>query len=98
MTIGEWAARLRYRYVPDHVVGEVLGRGWMDNVIPVTLLIALAIFLATAIPNFTAIGNISDISRQIGEFGLIVVGLTIVMLAGGLDLGVGFAFGVAEAA
>ena len=42
MTIGEWAARLRYRYVPDHVVGEVLGRRWMDNVIPVTLLIALS--------------------------------------------------------
>ena len=34
MTIGEWAARLRYRYVPDHIVGEVLGRRWMDNVIP----------------------------------------------------------------
>ena len=41
MTIGEWAARLHYRYVPDHVVGEVLGRSWMDNVIPVILLAAL---------------------------------------------------------
>ena len=96
MTIGEWAARLRYRYVPDHVVGEVLGRRWMDNVIPVTLLVALAIFLATAIPNFTAVGNISDISRQIGEFGLIVVGLTIVMLAGGIDLSVGSNFALAN--
>ena len=96
MTIGEWAARLRYRYVPDHVVGEVLGRRWMDNVIPVTLLIALAIFLATAIPNFTAVGNISDISRQIGEFGLIVVGLTVVMLAGGIDLSVGSNFALAN--
>ena len=96
MTIGEWAGRLRYRYVPDHVVGEVLGRGWMDNVIPVTLLIALAIFLATTIPNFTAAGNISDISRQIGEFGLIVVGLTIVMLAGGIDLSVGSNFALAN--
>ena len=43
MTIGDWAARLRYRYVPDHLVGEVLGRRWMDNVIPVTLLFALTI-------------------------------------------------------
>jgi ribose transport system permease protein len=68
----------------------------MDNVIPVTLLIALAIFLATAIPNFTAVGNISDISRQIGEFGLIVVGLTIVMLAGGIDLSVGSNFALAN--
>ena len=96
MTIGEWAARLRYRYVPDHVVGEVLGRRWMDNVIPVTLLVALAIFLATAIPNFTTVGNISDVSRQIGEFGLIVIGMTIVMLAGGIDLSVGSNFALAN--
>jgi ribose transport system permease protein len=96
MTIGEWAARLRYRYVPDHVVGEVLGRRWMDNVIPVALLIALAVYLATAIPNFLSAGNISDISRQIGEFGLIVIGLTIVMLAGGIDLSVGSNFALAN--
>src|ERR1700677_2258039 len=96
MTIGEWAGRLRYRYVPDHVVGEVLGRGWMDNVIPVTLLIALAIFLATTIPNFTAAGNISDTARQIGEFGLLVIGMTIVMLAGGIDLSVGSNFALAN--
>ena len=60
MTIGEWAGRLRYRYVPDHLVGEVLGRRWVDNVIPVGLLIALTLYLATAIPNFVSAGNISD--------------------------------------
>ena len=96
MTIGEWAARLRYRYVPDHVVGEVLGRRWMDNVIPVALLIALAIYLAAAIPSFVSVGNISDISRQIGEFGLIVIGLSIVMMAGGIDLSVGSNFALAN--
>ena len=89
MTIGDWAARLRYRYVPDHLVGEVLGRRWMDNVIPVTLLVALTIYLTATIPNFTSLGNLSDTSRQIGEFGLIVIGMTIVMLGGGIDLSVG---------
>src|SRR6202161_1722146 len=96
MTLGEWAARLRYRYVPDHIVGEVLGRRWMDNVIPVTLLLALSIYLIATIPNFAAYGNLSDISRQIGEFGLIVIGMTIVMLAGGIDLSVGSNFALAN--
>jgi ribose transport system permease protein len=96
MTIGEWAARLRYRYVPDHIVGEVLGRRWMDNVIPVALLLALTIYLTTAIPNFVSPGNLSDVSRQIGEFGLIVIGMTIVMLAGGIDLSVGSNFALAN--
>ncbi|MGO9757986.1 MAG: ABC transporter permease [Roseiarcus sp.] len=96
MTIGEWASRLRYRYVPDHIVGEVLGRRWMDNVIPVTLLIALTIYLTAAIPNFVSFGNLSDISSQIGEFGLIVTGMTVVMLAGGIDLSVGSNFALAN--
>src|SRR5271156_2306972 len=96
MTIGEWAARLRYRYVPDHVVGEVLGRRGMDNVIPIVLLIALTIYLIHAIPNFTTLGNLSDTSRQIGEFGLIVIGMTIVMLGGGIDLSVGSSFALAN--
>jgi ribose transport system permease protein len=96
MTIGEWATRLRYRYVPDHVVGEVLGRRWMDNVIPIVLLIALTTFLIHAIPNFTTLGNISDTSRQIGEFGLIVIGMMIVMLGGGIDLSVGSIFALAN--
>jgi ribose transport system permease protein len=96
MTIGDWAVRLRYRYVPDHIVGEVLGRRWMDNVIPVTLLMALTICLMATISNFTSLGNISDTSRQIGEFGLIVIGMTIVMLGGGIDLSVGSSFALAN--
>jgi ribose transport system permease protein len=96
MTIGEWIARLRYRYVPDHVVGEVLGRRWMDNVIPVALLAAVTIYLTAIIPNFVSSGNLSDVSRQIGEFGLIVVGMTVVMLAGGIDLSVGSNFALAN--
>jgi ribose transport system permease protein len=96
MTIGEWAVRLRYRYVPDHIVGEVLGRRWTDNVIPVALLVALTIYLVTTIPNFVSFGNLSDISRQIGEFGLIVIGMTVVMLAGGIDLSVGSNFALAN--
>ncbi len=63
MTIGELAVRLRSRYVPDHVVGEVLGRRWVDNIIPVALLAALTLYLIAAIPNFLSLGNLSDTSR-----------------------------------
>ena len=96
MTVGDWVSRLRYRYVPDHIVGEVLGRRWMDNVIPVTLLVALTLYLISAIPNFTSLGNLSDTSRQLGEFGLVVIGMTIVMLGGGIDLSVGSSFALAN--
>ncbi len=94
--IAETFTRLRYRYVPDHVVGEVLGRRWMDNAIPVIFLIATIAYMVGAIPNFLSVGNLSDTSRQIGEFGLIVIGMTIVMLAGGIDLSVGSIFAFAN--
>jgi ribose transport system permease protein len=55
--IADLAARLRSRYVPDHIVGEVLGRRWTDNAIPVFLLVALTAFMAEAIPNFFSVGN-----------------------------------------
>jgi ribose transport system permease protein len=96
MTIGEYAARLRYRYVPDHVVGEVLGRRWVDNLIPVVLLTVIVITSAATITNFVSLGNLSDTSRQIGEFGLIVIGMTIVMVGGGIDLSVGSVFALAN--
>ncbi len=96
MTIGEWAVRLRYRYVPDHLVGEVLGRRWVDNIIPVSLLIALTLYLIATIPNFLTLGNFSDTSRQIGEFGLIVIGMSVVMIGGGIDLSVGSNFALAN--
>lgn len=92
----ELVTRLRYRYVPDHIVGEVLGRRWMDNAIPVILLVALSAYMAEAIPNFGSLGNLSDTSRQIGEFGLIVIGMTVVMLSGGIDLSVGSNFALAN--
>ena len=96
MTTGEWAARLRYRYVPDHVIGELLGRRWVDNVIPIVLLVALTTYLSATIPHFISAGNLSDTSRQIGEFGLIVIGMTIVMVGGGIDLSVGSIFALAN--
>jgi len=92
----ELITRLRYRYLPDHVVGEVLGKRWMDNTIPVLLLVALTSYFVGTIPNFVSYGNLADTSRQIGEFGLIVVGMTIVMLGGGIDLSVGSVFALAN--
>ena len=31
MSASETYARWRYRLIPDHVVGEVLAKSWIDN-------------------------------------------------------------------
>jgi ribose transport system permease protein len=81
--------RLRYNYIPDHLIGEILTKRWTDNAIPfVALVITIAIF-GTLIPGFFKPSALSDSTRQLGEFSIIVTGLTIVILGGGIDLSVG---------
>ena len=94
--IADLAARLRSRYVPDHIVGEVLGRRWTDNVIPVFLLVALAIFMAEAIPNFLSARQPLRHVAPDRRIRLMVIGMTIVMLGGGIDLSVGSTFALAN--
>lgn len=92
MKLSESLARLRYGLFPDHLVGEVLSKRWTDNAIPLVFLLATVIGIGTAIPDFFSLASLADASRQLGEFAIVVMGLTIVMLGGGIDLSVGATF------
>ena len=88
--------KLRYRYFPDHLVGEALSKRWIDNVPAVIwLLVVLAIF-GSLIPNFFLVSNLIDSTRQLGETGLVVLAMTVTILSGGIDLSVGSIFGLAN--
>ena len=92
MSVSEVYARWRYRLIPDHVLGEILSKNWIDNAIPVFILImSLAVF-ATLIPDFFSVYGLTDNGRQLGELMFVVLGMTLVMLAGGIDLSVGSNF------
>jgi ribose transport system permease protein len=90
--LSESLARLRYGLFPDHLVGEVLSKRWTDNAIPLVFLLATVIGVGSAIPDFFSLASLADASRQLGEFAIVVMGLTIVMLGGGIDLSVGATF------
>ena len=85
-------SRLRYKYVPDHLLGELLTKKWMDNVIPVLALVCAITVFGAVVPHFFETTTIVDLGRQTAEFGLVVLGLTIVMISGGIDLSVGAVF------
>ena len=82
-------SRWRYRLFPDHIVGEILSKNWIDNAIPVLMLILSVIFFSFFIDNLLAPYSLDDNGRQVGELLFVVIGMTIVMLAGGIDLSVG---------
>jgi len=92
MVISDRIVRWRYRLVPDHLLGEILSKRWVDNAIPLLILVAVMAVFGSLIPDFFGAASISSLMRQLGEFSLIVLALMIVMVAGGIDLSVGSTF------
>jgi ribose transport system permease protein len=92
MKHSEVYARWRYRLIPDHVLGEVLAKNWIDNIIPAAFLLLAILVFGAAIPRFYSFVSLDDDARQLGEVLLISTGMTLVILAGGIDLSVGSSF------
>jgi ribose transport system permease protein len=91
-TLGEKLVRLRYRWWPDHWVGEILSKRWTETAIPVILLVIAVVMSGRLLPNFWTQVAIVDTLRQAGEIGFVVMGLALVMIVGGIDLSVGSMF------
>jgi ribose transport system permease protein len=92
----DFYARWRHKLIPDHVVGELLSKNWIDSAIPFAILAASLTIFGILIPNLLVLDNMSDLSRTIGEYLLIGLGLTIVVMAGGIDLSIGSVFALAN--
>ncbi len=92
MKLREALARFRYNKIPDHLAGEILVKNWADNLVPFVFLIAVIAIFGSLIPGFFTAGSLLDTSRQLGEFLIVVIGLTVVIIGGGIDLSVGSIF------
>jgi len=84
--------RFRYDYLPVRLIGEILTKRWIDNLIPFLVLIAVVISFGAIIPDFYTTGNLVDATRQLGEFGIVVIAMMVVMVSGGIDLSVASTF------
>ena len=98
MSASETYARWRYRLIPDHLVGEILAKSWIDNAIPALMLVIVVGFFSAAMPEFLSPAGLSDIGRVYGEYLFIAIGMTFVMMAGGIDLSVGSNFALCNLA
>src|SRR5580693_2595848 len=88
--------RLRYRYWPDHLLGEILSKRWTETAIPVIVLLIVTIALSRSIDGFLSAGSLADTGRQAGEIGFVVLGMAIVVIVGGIDLSVGSMFALCD--
>ncbi|WP_206601093.1 ABC transporter permease subunit [Pseudophaeobacter leonis] len=92
MSMSDTLTRWRYRAFPDHLLGEILSKKWIDNTIPLAILLIVIAAFGSSIPDFFGVASLSNLMREWGEFGLLVLALMVVMVAGGIDLSVGSTF------
>jgi ribose transport system permease protein len=95
----EWRRRLRrwrYRFSLQQFVAELLEKRWMEPAIPLGLLGALIVFFSVTVPTFATTANALSTERELAEFSLVCLGMTIVIVSGGIDLSVGSTFAVAN--
>src|SRR5271163_1530370 len=78
----ETLTRWRYRYWPDHLLGEILSKRWTETAIPVIVLIIIAVAFSFAIHGFLAPASLG--------------GTALVILVGGIDLSVGSMFALTD--
>jgi len=76
---------------PGRTTGD-LARSFMLRYAIVVVLIALAIVSDILYPGFFEIGNLRNILSQNAPVGLVAIGMTFVMIAGGFDLSVSAVF------
>lgn len=88
--------RLRSKWVPDRALGELLAKNWIDNAIP-ALLLALTLATCAALVNgFVSGSSFSSMTRLAGELAFPAFGMTLVMIAGGVDLSIGSVFAISN--
>ena len=61
----------------------------LQRLLPFSTLLLLFVLLSLASPHFLTRGNLSSVARQTAVINIMALGMTLVMVAGGIDLSVG---------
>jgi ribose transport system permease protein len=84
----------RHRIAPIRLVSDIVSKRWMEGAVPLGLALVLSAIIVASTAGFTTTGNLELILREVSEKGLLAIGLTVVLVGGGIDLSVGSITGV----
>jgi ribose transport system permease protein len=71
---------------------------WIKRFLPFASLGALCVLIAVLEPKFLSTGNLAGVARQTAVITIIAMGMTVVMVSGGIDLSVGSVMALAGVA
>lgn len=93
-TLGTRLRHLRRRIALQQVFAELFEKRWMEPAIPLTLLVAVAVFFSVTTPGFASADNLLSTAAELAEVSFVCIGMAVVMISGGIDLSVGSMFGL----
>src|SRR5437867_2067122 len=64
-------------------------RQWFERLLPFASLLVLFILLSIVSPYFLTVTNLSSVARQSAVINILALGMTLIMVSGGIDLSVG---------
>jgi ribose transport system permease protein len=70
-------------------IRPTLPTGLRNNLMPLSILVALIALTGLIAPEFFHVNNVLNVARQASIVGVVAVGMTFVILTGGIDLSVG---------
>src|ERR1700722_21038845 len=83
ISLGEQFTAWWHRWAPTKILGEILTKRWIDNLVPMVGLVVVIAVFGSLISEFFTPSAIANSTRQLGEFSFVVLAMMIVMLAGG---------------
>ncbi|AVH94186.1 MULTISPECIES: ABC transporter permease [Streptomyces] len=84
--------RRRDRLAPSRTLSELFGQRWTEGAVPLALAVLLSVLVTIVTP--VGAGDAPLVLDEVAEKGLVVVGLTLVLVGGGIDLSVGSVVGL----
>ena len=92
----EHLTAIYHRLWPQHIIGEILLKRWMESVITFSILVIVTAFIGFSIDGYFSVSALTSTMRQFGELGFLILAMAIVMMAGGIDLSVGAIYALAN--
>ncbi|MFF0527880.1 ABC transporter permease [Nocardia amikacinitolerans] len=87
-TGGSW----RDRFAPARTLSDLFEKRWMEGAVPLSLAVGLSVLVVLTTP--VGLADAPTIMDEVSEKGLLAIGLTVVLVAGGIDLSVGSIVGL----
>src|SRR5438445_11862259 len=67
----------------------ISARNWLERLLPYASVAVLFTLLSVSSPYFLTVQNLSSVARQTAVINIIALGMTLIMISGGIDLSVG---------